>query len=250
MSGARCPKVSVIVPFRDSVRYLRLAVESVLADQRTPLEVIAVDDGSCDGSAGTLADLPVEVISCPTTQGPGYARNLGIARARGEYITFLDSDDLMHPEAMSWRVDYLDRHPEEQIVGGRLAGNIDAHGHPFAAPGDHAPPQPRLTLDYMRRGGAPTSCCWLYLYRRALLERLRGFDPQWQRGAEDVDLLVRVLAVTSIPCFDLPVVHYRWHAGGMSKTQVGAALQPSRITLAQQLLVLLTHGLPVPVRDP
>jgi glycosyltransferase involved in cell wall biosynthesis len=94
------PTVSVIIPCYNGAKYLRQAVESVLAQTHPPLEVIVVDDGSTDDSAEIAASFgpPVRVIR-QANQGESVARNRGIAEARGDYLHFLDADDLMHPEA-------------------------------------------------------------------------------------------------------------------------------------------------------
>src|SRR4051794_10354756 len=89
------PTVSVIVPAYNYERYLSLAIESALAQTHSPLEVIVVDDGSTDDTPRVLAAYGdrIRAIRQPN-QGAGAARNTGIAASRGDYLAFLDSDDL------------------------------------------------------------------------------------------------------------------------------------------------------------
>lgn len=103
-----CPKISVVVPVYNCARFVRRAIESV-ADQTldaSSIEVIAVDDGSDDGSAQiveSLTKLPVRVIpiALPTNSGgEGRPRNIGISLARGKYIMFFDADDYLGGDSL------------------------------------------------------------------------------------------------------------------------------------------------------
>lgn len=89
-----------MIPVRDGERYLGAAIESALAQR--PAEVIVVDDGSGDGSAGLANSFgePVHVVSQPP-RGIAAARNRGVAESRGDYLAFLDADDWWTPEAVN-----------------------------------------------------------------------------------------------------------------------------------------------------
>ena len=94
-------KVSVVIPIYNAYDYLRPAMDSVLDQTLSDIEVICVDDGSTDHSLDILreyqkADARVRIIT-ETNAGPGLARNAGFRRARGEYVIFLDADDFFEP---------------------------------------------------------------------------------------------------------------------------------------------------------
>lgn len=94
---ARPATVTVIMPFRDEEATLRLAIEQLLqVDLETELEVIAVDDGSTDGSVGSIAPLlsdpRIRLISEPVGRGKGYAVRLGLSEASGDIVAILDAD--------------------------------------------------------------------------------------------------------------------------------------------------------------
>ncbi len=94
--------VSVIMPVYNAEAWLQRAIDSVLAQSHTHLELIAVDDGSRDRSptmidAYAAADARMRVVRQPANGGVAAARNAGIATARGDYIAFLDADDWWHP---------------------------------------------------------------------------------------------------------------------------------------------------------
>ena len=97
-------KVSVIMPVYNAYEYLRTAIEGVLAQTLSELELICVDDGSTDRSIDILKefkekDSRVRVLT-ENNAGPSWARNKGLSRARGKYIIFLDADDIFEPELL------------------------------------------------------------------------------------------------------------------------------------------------------
>ena len=103
---ARPPmKLSVIIPIYNVQDYLAACLDSVIAPGSTDYEIIAVNDGSTDGSPAVLADYAerfpglVKTVATPNG-GLGHARNVGISLARGEYLLFLDSDDTLSPGAI------------------------------------------------------------------------------------------------------------------------------------------------------
>lgn len=110
------PLVSVIVPVYNGERFLAAALESIFAQDYEPFEVIVVDDGSEDRSAAIARSFErVRYIYQPD-QGLASTRNAGIAVARGEFIAFLDADDVMMPNKLSVQVGYLLKHPEVGCV--------------------------------------------------------------------------------------------------------------------------------------
>lgn len=105
MKTNNCPKVSVIIPVYNVELYLADCLDSVINQTLRELEIICVNDGSTDNSLAILrkyqeADKRIEIIDSFRNGGQSHARNQGINKARGEYIYFLDSDDMIVPEAM------------------------------------------------------------------------------------------------------------------------------------------------------
>ena len=94
------PLVSVIIPCYNASRFLAEAIESVLAQTHENLELVVVDDGSTDDSREIVRGFGERVRSepLPHNQGVNFARNRGVEVARGEFVQFLDSDDLLRPE--------------------------------------------------------------------------------------------------------------------------------------------------------
>src|SRR5581483_3242492 len=96
------PLISCIVPTFNSERYLAETLDSILSQAYRPLDIIVADDGSTDGTIDVAARYgnPVRFIN-QETAGPAATRNLGLRVSSGEYIAFLDADDLWHPEKLT-----------------------------------------------------------------------------------------------------------------------------------------------------
>jgi glycosyltransferase involved in cell wall biosynthesis len=111
--------VSVVIPVRDGERYLAEAIGSALAQEDADAEVIVVDDGSRDSSAEIAASYGprVRLLRAPP-EGAGAARNRGVEAARGEYIAFLDADDVLTPRSLACRLEPFARTPATDIVWG------------------------------------------------------------------------------------------------------------------------------------
>ncbi|WP_411137107.1 glycosyltransferase family 2 protein [Streptomyces sp. C10] len=166
---APAPTVSVIVPVHNTRRYLDRSLGSVFAQtlDRRHIEVIAVDDGSTDGSAEWLAGQAhrhpqLTVLRQEASGGPGKPRNTGLAHATGDYVFFLDSDDRLDPEALFWLTRTAQRHGSD-IVYGRIAG----------ADGRAAPVDLRTTSARVSVFDSPVywSLAAYKLFRRSFLTR-------------------------------------------------------------------------------
>ena len=110
-------KVSVIVPAYNGEKYIQAALESVVAQTYQNIEIIAVDDGSTDRTGEIIKSFGEKVI-CITQENKGLAaaRNTGIRHATGEYISFLDADDVYVPEKINSQIIFLRDHPMYDIA--------------------------------------------------------------------------------------------------------------------------------------
>jgi glycosyltransferase involved in cell wall biosynthesis len=103
--------VSVIVPAFNSSTYIGETIQSVLEQTHSALEILVIDDGSTDNTADVVRRYPVRYF-CQQNAGPSAARNTGIANARGEFIAFLDSDDLWIPQKLAVQLEAFRHHPD------------------------------------------------------------------------------------------------------------------------------------------
>jgi glycosyltransferase involved in cell wall biosynthesis len=174
------PLVSVIVAVHNGERFLRTALESLERQDYQPFEVIFVDDGSEDGSASIAREFPGIRYVYQENQGLAAARNAGLKLARGEFLAYLDDDDVIPSYKLSRQATYLVDHPEVGCVLGRQEIKLE--------PG--VDPPEWLTRDsiYGDLDGIPFVSAMI---RTHLLREVGGFDPTY-RFAEDRDLFVRL----------------------------------------------------------
>jgi len=105
--------ISCIVPVFNGERYVREALESILAQTHRPLEIIVADDGSSDGTGAIVAGFGESVRYVKQgNKGPATARNLGLSLATGDFVAFLDADDLWHPEKLERQFARFQARPE------------------------------------------------------------------------------------------------------------------------------------------
>jgi glycosyltransferase involved in cell wall biosynthesis len=207
------PELSVVLPTFNRLKYLRPAVDSVFAQTFTDWELILADDGSEGETAAYLAALAnrprVRVLRLAHTGNPGAVRNAGWRAARGEYIAFLDSDDVWLPEKLAMQVASLRSHPQRGWSHTAFAA-IDESGELLT--GSRAPWRPSSEdwilerLIKMETVIATPSV----VVRRKLLEQLGGFDLE-QRMCEDYDLWLRLAALSQIDGVRETLLHVRKH---------------------------------------
>ncbi|HEX8206072.1 MAG TPA: glycosyltransferase [Solirubrobacteraceae bacterium] len=173
------PLVSVVVPVFNGERFLAETLESALAQDHEPVEVIVVDDGSTDGSAEVAARYPVTVLR-QENAGVAAARNAGAAAAKGELLAFLDQDDLWHPEKLSRQVAALAARPELGYAMCRMEVRLE--------PGMEKPAW--LPADWLAPGGIPASIPSAWMVRRETFDRVGPFDPRYAIAC-DSDWLAR-----------------------------------------------------------
>jgi glycosyltransferase involved in cell wall biosynthesis len=115
------PTVTAAIPVRNGAAYLDEAIESVLAQSRPCEQVVVVDNGSSDASAEIAAGFgpPVEVVSEPRA-GIGPARNAAVGAARGDFLAFLDADDLWEPGKTELQLAAFAARPDLQLVFGHM----------------------------------------------------------------------------------------------------------------------------------
>ena len=134
------PKVSVIMPVYNGARFVAEAIESVLAQTWQDWELTIIDDGSTDSTPSILKAFsdPRIIIIRQENRGEGAARNVGLDTAMGEYVAFLDADDLYLSNALADLVAYLDVHPQVDAVfsDGYLC---DEGGKPLMRLSEHRP---------------------------------------------------------------------------------------------------------------
>lgn len=117
MIETKKPLISVVIPVHNGQNYLAAAIQSVFEQNGLfELDVIVVDDGSTDKSARIAQDIPLVRYHYQVSQGAAAARNTGVGLARGDYIAFLDADDLWLPEKLAMQLEILQHKKDLSMV--------------------------------------------------------------------------------------------------------------------------------------
>jgi glycosyltransferase involved in cell wall biosynthesis len=182
---------SVVIPAYNAAATIERAIRSVLI-QDEPIEIVVVDDGSTDETAGmvrSFTDERIVVLRSEANRGAAAARNLGIAWSRGKYVAFLDADDAWRPDKLAIQVKMMERDPglvlctcDSVFVG--PSGEIRRRSHAYRPPVS-GPDAWRALLTYSFIA-TPT-----VLARRDDLVALGGFNEALP-VAEDLDLWIRL----------------------------------------------------------
>ncbi len=205
--------VSIVVPCRNAERFLGAAIRSALAQAYAPVEIIVVDDGSTDGSRQVAASFGerITLVTQPP-RGGNAARNAGIARSRGEYILFLDADDLLGPTCAASRARILAARPEVGLVAGWYR-EIDEAGLqlPRVPELRRVSPLPAFRQAVRRNWGPPVG----WMFRREAYDRCGGFDPLL-RSCQDWDFVIRLALRYAVEYVPEVEVFYRKVPGSVS----------------------------------
>ena len=227
-------RVSVVLPAYNAGPFLRPAVLSVLAERSEVLEAVVVDDGSTDESLASISDLPVRVVR-QKNLGEAAARNAGVRAAAGEFVTFLDGDDLLAPGGLSKRLERLDANPSDWAAGGLPSALIDERGARLAEVFERMKAKLEiplvLTREFYRMGKFFPVSCSLYLYRREALDRAGPYD-ETLAAAPDCDFHFRLLGMTGIPVLPVPTFDRRLHAANLSM----AGARPRELSFRPEIL--------------
>jgi len=225
--SANKPLVSIIIPNYNYAHYLREAIDSALAQTYRPVDVIVVDDGSTDGSRSVIQAYGNAIQSVfQKNKGLPSARNAGIAKASGEFFVFLDSDDVLLPDALMNLYEGFSSAPDCGIVFG-YSESVGPAGE-------------RLTFH--------RNACRNFTYKeflfanfilvpeamvsRRVMDEIGVFTPAFLQ-CEDYDFWIRSARKFKIRHIDRLVARIRSHDANLSKDRV--------TQLTWELRVLLSH---------
>jgi len=227
--------VSVIVPAFNAEVFIEETVRSVLAQRHERLELIVVDDGSTDGTAGRVASLadPRLVLVQQENQGVTRARNAGLRRARGSAVAFLDADDLWDPEKIGRQLPILASDPALVAVGCIMVYR-SKNGRRLGRAGREVGIAEQRSIEAGRLMPFPISSA---LLRTEAVRQIGGFDESFDAGeriqAEDLDFLARLARLGAVVTVPIALGSYRVHSGGVSARQFSAQRAATRFVRAR-----------------
>jgi glycosyltransferase involved in cell wall biosynthesis len=218
ISEESTPLVSVVLPTRNRLSFLKSAIESAKNQTHSRIEIIIIDDASTDDTAAFLKglnDQQVTIIRNESPKGGGAARNQGIERAVGAFVAFLDDDDTWMPEKL-----------EKQL--GAYFKN-DGCSMVTCSYYDHRPGKSKrlIKLNTIKNkidlfkgnflGGAS-----MFLTTKSNLNYCGGFDEALRSG-QDWDLLIRLAEIGEIAIVDEPLVNYYSHEAERISNQIASS---------------------------
>lgn len=207
------PQVSVVIPAYNSMAYLPDTLDSVLKQTFTNFEVLIINDGSSDNIvewASKIIDPRVKLIS-QANQGASVARNTGIINAQGEYVAFLDADDLWEPTKLEKQVNCLDENSQVGLVHTWML-LIDRENKPTGRVMKSTVEGNALHRIIERNSIACSSA----MVRRSCFEDLGLFDISLH-FAEDWDMWIRIASGYQFTVIKESLIRYRQHPNGKSK---------------------------------
>lgn len=181
------PRVSIIIPTYNVGRYLRQAIASVVAQTYADYEIIVIDDGSTDDTAAIVQALTVPIrYFYQVNGGISAARNAGLSHVEGEFVAFLDADDIWLPTKLHDQLVYLDSHPEIEMIFSLAQNTLDPLQEASAYP--------------ILRAHIPPNC----VFRRHIVARVGLFDETIRLGefadwyGRAIDMGVRVYCLPKL----------------------------------------------------
>jgi glycosyltransferase involved in cell wall biosynthesis len=217
---AEVPDVSVVIPTRDRWPFLRIALQSALAQRDVSIEVVVVDDGSRDEVPASLAHLDerVRVLRSDNPRGPAAARNVGIRHARAAWIAFLDDDDLWSPEKLKRQLEIA------QAAGASFAYSAAVYVTEALEVIEFVEaPSPEGLLDSLLPANVIPAGASNVIAQTELIRRSGGFDESLFQ-IEDWDLWIRLAQSARAAASPEPLVAYRAHPGNWVLRRDTAAL--------------------------
>jgi len=201
-------RVSVVIPVYNAERYLAKTLESVFAQTCLPDEVIAVNDGSTDGSASVLERYEPRLrVIHQENGGVSQARNRGVDQARGDLVALLDQDDLWYPHKMEKQLKVFAQRPEVSFVYSDV-DFIDKEDRIITRRAST-----EWTVDWMKPflGNRFHPFPSTVMMKRDLYLAAGGFSAQFAKNShEDVEFWVRLQDHTEFVFLDEPLVQYRF----------------------------------------
>jgi glycosyltransferase involved in cell wall biosynthesis len=230
------PAVSVIIIFYNAERFLEEAIDSVIRQTEHNWELLLADDGSSDSSTAIARNYackmgpPVRYFEHPghRNRGMSATRNLALRNSRGEWVTFLDADDVWTPNKLAEQLQLLASHPDAGLLYGSplywFSWSKELSRFKDCYPGVSVPPEslvypPGLMLRNYPLGKGPAPCPSDIIVRRSLLDQVAGFEESFG-GAyqmyEDQAFLAKVYLSTAVYVSGRCWTYYRQHSSACS----------------------------------
>lgn len=216
-------KISAVVPTYNNAEYIADAINSILTQTHPVDEIIIIDDGSTDNTEAIIDAITKKTAHKITyikqeNQGPSSARNRGVEAANGDWLAFLDADDIWTPDKIALQVEALEREPLLKLIAADMC-EIDQQGKPLVESvlAKHqllekfqalsGKPVPNALNALLTKNFIPTGTV---LANRAIVIAAGGFNTHIRFG-EDLELWAKIAADHPITCLPTVMMHRRQH---------------------------------------
>jgi len=225
--------VSVVIPTRDRPEALATTLRAAAAQRGVAHEIVLVDDGSSSPAVSDVAERfdAVRYIRNEAPLGVAGARNRGIAESRGDWVAFLDDDDVWSPDKLAAQL----RAAEDAGAAWAYTGDVNVDDDLHVLSGG-PPPDPDEVLARLPRYNPLSSGASNVVVRAELLTAVGGFDVELRR-TEDWDLWIRLARTGPPACVRRPLVAYRFHTRNILDDDEAIVTEPRRLAAR--------HGIPV-----
>lgn len=210
MQDRPVPTVSVVMPAYNAEKYLREAIDSILAQTFTDFEFIIINDGSTDATKDIIlsySDQRIVYLENESNSGICVTLNRGLDAARGRYIARMDSDDISLPERFAKQVVYMDTHPEIGVLG----TDIEVFGEgvtPYTFEQLHTPEECQAGLLFNSCFAHPS----VMIRKSVLNDNNLQYNDDF-RGLEDFELWWQIGKYSKLNNLPEPLLRYRHHKG-------------------------------------
>ncbi len=210
------PRVSVVIPTFNCATYLPRALDSVLSQSYKDFEILVVDDGSTDGTVDQISNYTKHIrYLYQENEGASGARNRALEVSTGEYIAYLDADDMWYPQKLERQVAYLDGHVECGLVHSEVAV-IDEQDqtlhHRFNSETSRSVPQGSCLLQLLQHSHIQTLTV---VERRDCFEKVGGFDKRLSVAQDYMHWILIALEGWKFGYIAEPLAKYRWRRGSL-----------------------------------
>jgi glycosyltransferase involved in cell wall biosynthesis len=224
------PAISVIVPTYNCGRWLAESLDGIFAQTERDFEVIVVDDGSTDDTPRVLDAYAGRITVVEGAHGGlSSARNLGLARASGEWIAFHDADDVAVPDRLAWSRAFLREHAAfDAVFGNGRRMQVDDPARASVVPARYVAASAGRALTVVDLfEGYPVYFQGALVPRRAF-DAAGPFDPAY-RVQPDLEYGYRLFPRLRAACVDRTMFHYRWHTTNNSGDRLGTREDIARV---------------------
>ncbi|WP_347273679.1 glycosyltransferase [Candidatus Kuenenia sp.] len=211
------PLVSIVMPTYNCAAYLPESIESILAQTYDTYEVVVIDDGSADNTKLVLEPYmeKIRYIDLGRNEGLPTARNLGIQSAKGEYVAFLDADDIWMPEKLEMSIDQFMKNPDAGMVYSKHI-NIDSKSQFMEGKIMRRLPSGNIFTQLFFEQNF--IICSSVVVRKEVFNKTALFDSELV-NCQDWDMWLRIAFYYKAIGIDVPLVKYRHSSKSLSKNR-------------------------------